>query len=274
MMRRLFALALVTSLGACKLDGFMFDPTKVSAYTLSTKVIPDSLQKFVTFRSDDETLTGVLARQPGSAPRRTILYSHGNDAQIGEFWERVEWLWQAGFDVFIYDYRGYGMSTGKSESEETVLTDGHAALAAVLALPGVTPASLVLYGYSLGCVPTIELASGAVRPRAVITESAFTSTETLAHSGTILDIPGGYLMKGTFDNLGRAPRVTAPWLILHGLDDGYVDASSANRLYAAAGGVKQLVLVPGAGHGDVEAKYGTAAYEALIRSFVAAQAPN
>jgi pimeloyl-ACP methyl ester carboxylesterase len=273
MMRRLAALVLVASLGACKLDGFLFDPTKVTAYKLSTAVIPDSLQKFITFKSDDETLAGVLARQPGSASRRTILYSHGNDVNIDEFWDRVEWLWQAGFDVFIYDYRGYGMSTGKSESEETLFADARAALAAVLALPGVSPASLVLYGYSLGCAPTVELASGAVRPRAVITESAFASTERLARSGTLLDIPGGYLLKGTFDNLGKAPRVTAPWLILHGAEDGYVDASNAALLYAAAGGVKQLVLVPGAGHGNVETKYGVAAYEALIRSFVQAQAP-
>jgi len=273
MMRRLAALALVTSLGACKLDGFLFDPTPATTYALSTAVIADSLRKVVMFKSENETLAGVLARRPGSAPRRTILYSHGNDENIGEFWGRVEWLWQAGFDVFIYDYRGYGMSTGKSESEATLFADARAALAAVLAMPGVSPASLVLYGYSLGGAPTVELASGAVRPRAVITESAWASTETVAHSGTILDIPGGYLLKGRFDSESKAARVTAPWLLLHGAEDGFIDASNAVALYARAGGVKQLVLVPGAGHGNVEEKYGLEAYKALVRSFVEAQAP-
>ena len=41
---------------------------------------------------------------------------------------------------------------------------------------------------------------------------------------------------------------------------------------SAAGGIKQLVVVPGAGHKDIPATYGLTAYQALIRSFVDAQA--
>jgi uncharacterized protein len=260
--------ACVFVLGGCKLDAFLFTPKKVSSYKLSTTVIPDSLQRVMTFKSDNETLYGVLARQPGSAPRRTVLYSHGNNDEITYFWDRVELLWEAGYDVFIYDYRGFGMSSGTSKSETTLFTDARAALGIVLALPGVTASSLVLYGYSLGGAPAIDLATDAVTPRAIITEDAFDSGASLVQSGTILQIPGGWVLSGTFDNLGKAPRVTAPWLVLHGSADRKVDVSEGRALYAAAGGPKQLVIVDGADHSTVPSTMGTAAYITLIRAFI------
>jgi uncharacterized protein len=262
------AAGLLLTLTGCKLDGFLFDPTKLSSYDLPKAVIADSLQKMVTFKSDNETLYGVLARQPGSAPRRTVLYAHGNDESIPYFWERVELFWRAGFDVFIYDYRGYGLSSGKSKDETTLFTDARAAFQYVLALPGVTPSSLVLYGFSLGGAPTLELATSVVVPRAIITEAIFASGETLVRSGTIVEIPGGYVLKGKFDNVGKAPRVTVPWLVLHGSDDRKVDVSEGRALFAAAGGPKRLVVVAGADHSSIPGTMGTAAYIALLRDFV------
>jgi alpha-beta hydrolase superfamily lysophospholipase len=225
-------------------------------------------ERLVSFKSDNETLFGVLARQPGRAPRRTVLYSHGNNDDIPYFWERVEWIWSAGYDVFIYDYRGFGMSSGTSKSDNTLFADAHAALQTVLALPGVTSASLVLYGFSLGGAPSIDLAAGTVVPRAMITEDAFDSGESLVQSGAILGIPGGWLLSGTFDNIGKAPRVTAPWLVLHGSADRKVDVSEGRALYAAAGGPKRLMIVDGADHSTVPSTMDTSAYIALIRDFI------
>lgn len=265
--RRALLALLLASLGACKLDGFLFNARKLSSYDLSRAVIADSLQRIVTFTSGSETLYGVLARQPGNAPRLTMLYSHGNKHHLQEYWDRVELLWKAGYDVLVYDYRGYGLSSGKSTGEETLFADGRAALQYVLALPGMSPASLVLYGYSLGAAPTIELASSAVTPRAIITESAFSSGETQVRSGSVLEIPGAYLLKGAFDNVGKAPRIKVPWLILHGDADTFIDASCARTLFEKAGGPKRLFIVPGAGHTDLPWIYGTGAYSTLILAF-------
>ncbi len=269
MNRRLMLAALsIGALSGCKLDSFLFSPVALTSYVVADSVIADSLRTIVPFKSDNETLYGMLARQPGSAPRRTVLYSHGNDQNIPDYWDRVEYLWKAGYDVFIYDYRGYGMSTGTSKDETTLFTDARAALATVLAMPGVTPASLILYGFSLGGAPTIELAANSVTARVVITESAFTSGESLAQSGTLLDIPGGYVLKGKFDNLGKAPRITVPWLIMHGSADPKIDVSAAHALFAAAGGPKRLMIVDGATHSGIPTTMGTAAYIAFVRDFI------
>lgn len=266
--RAIVAGCLLIALGGCKLDAFMFSPKKVPAYNLSNLVIADSLRRLVSFQSDNATLYGVLARQPGSTPRRTVLYSHGKNDDIPYFWERVELIWRAGYDVFIYDYRGFGMSGGTSKGENTLFADAHAALATVLALPGVTPSSLVLYGFSLGGAPSIDLAAGTISPRAMITEDAFESGESLVHSGAILDIPTDWLLSGAFDNIGKAPRVSAPWLVLHGSADRKVDVSEGLALYAAAGGPKRLMIVDGADHSTVPSTMGTSAYVALIRDFI------
>jgi hypothetical protein len=271
MMRRILvagSAALVVALTACKLDSFLFDATKVSSYSLSKTVIPDSLQRIVTFASGKETLSGVLARQPGPAPRRTVLYAHGNNDNIPYFWERVEYLWRAGFDVFIYDYRGYGMSSGRSTGEDTFYADARAALGYVLALPGVTPASLVLYGYSLGGAAAIELAAHNVAPRALIVEAAFLSGEALVQTGTILDVPGGYVLSGAFDNVGKLPGIHTPLMVLQGTNDPRVATSAAQALYANAGGPRSLVIVNGANHSTVPTTMGVTTYIALVRGFV------
>jgi alpha-beta hydrolase superfamily lysophospholipase len=273
--RAIRALVVAVSLTAtgCKLDSFLYDGKALASYTLSTAVIADSLRTTVSFPSGNATLYGVWARQPGTAPRLTVLYSHGNSDHLAYYWDRVELLWRAGFDVFIYDYRGYGMSTGTSDSEASILADARAALGVALARPGVTPASLVLYGYSLGGVPTIALAADAVRARAVITESAFASGETLVQSGTLLAVPRSYLLDGAFDNATRAGRVTTPWLIVHGVEDDYLDLENARTLRARAGGPTRLVTVAGAGHKDLPWRMGLSSYQTLVRGWAETPVP-
>jgi alpha-beta hydrolase superfamily lysophospholipase len=217
--------AAVAAATGCKLDSIVFDPLKESEYRFSPTVVPDSLRTEINFPSARETLYGVRLRRPGNAPRLTVLLSHGKGGNITRDleWKRAEAIWQAGYDVIAYDYRGYGKSTGSSTGEATLLTDARAALAYTLALPGTSAQSLVLYGHSLGGVPTTELAASVSRAsggvRGVVLESAFASGEAMAHSATLLDVPGEWLIDGKFDNVGKLRDIDAPILILAGSDD-------------------------------------------------------
>ena len=65
----------------------------------------------------------------------SILLCHGNGGNVGDRVRHAQLLSRAGFDVLLFDYRGYGRSTGKPDEEGTVM-DARAAREALVDKPG------------------------------------------------------------------------------------------------------------------------------------------
>jgi uncharacterized protein len=120
---------------------------------------------------------------PARAPRRgSILFLHGNAQNISTHIASVAWLPAKGFDVLLFDYRGYGRSEG-SPSLPGLHLDFEAALEALLARPDVEPDRVVVFGQSLGASLAITALAASPRRqqvRALIIEGAFTSYRALA----------------------------------------------------------------------------------------------
>ncbi|MBI3791764.1 MAG: alpha/beta hydrolase [Gemmatimonadetes bacterium] len=273
--RLIVALAALALSSACKLDTLVYGGKKLDAYVLPPTAVPDSLRAEVTFASGGETLHGFWLRQPGAAPRVTVLFSHGKGANLARVieWSHAEGLWAAGFDVLVYDYRGFGRSTGTSTDETTLIADGMAAYQWVLQQPGVTPARVVSYGHSLGSVPATALAAATPGLRALVIESGFASGHAMGESANPLGMPVEWLLRGPMDNLRRIATVAAPVLIVHGSADAQIPVAQAHDLFAAAHAGAQLQIVPGAAHDDVPQVLGATAYRALIRTFTNAAVP-
>ena len=265
----LVAIALL--LGSCSLDGFLFNSQVLEAYDLSTDVIAVEYREAVLLTSGSETLHGYYCRQPDSLrvePHPVIVYHHGNYDHLQYYWPRVEYLYQCGFDVFIYDYRGYGMSTGKSTDEESLKADALAALNYVRERTDVDTTQIVHYGFSLGGVPALWAATRH-KSAGVITESIFASGEALVQTGTVLNIPGGYLLRDGYRNIDRIAEVDTKLLMFHGKDDIFVPlAVHGEALYRAAKNPKTIIRVEGAGHEGVPAGLGISNYRDLISAFV------
>src|SRR5918998_4165845 len=121
--------------------------------------------------SDGERLHGWWV--PADPPARGhVLFLHGNAGNVSDRVPHVELLAAAGLDVLALDYRGYGRSTGRPTEPGTYL-DARAALAALLAQPGVRPERVVYVGESLGGAVALELALHAP-PAAIVLQSTFT----------------------------------------------------------------------------------------------------
>jgi hypothetical protein len=153
--------------------------------------------------------------------------------------------------VLVFDYRGFGRSEGEP-SEAGLYQDGEAALAWLLSHKELRTDSLLLYGYSLGNVVSIHLAAGVVRPLGLIAEAPFASANSLTQGSLALDIPGGWLTEGEFDNSEKIKKIGTPLLLIHGSDDDFVRFRDNGRVvYENAPQPKTLLLVPGAGHSDI-----------------------
>lgn len=91
--------------------------------------------------------------------RFTLLFSHGNAVDLGQMTSFFVGLGQRiNCNIFGYDYSGYGTSTGKP-SEKNLYADIDAAWHALRTRYGISPENIILYGQSIGTVPTVDLAS-------------------------------------------------------------------------------------------------------------------
>ena len=259
----------VILLSSClDLDDSLFNPQKLSSYTLSTSVIPESQRVFVTLKSEGYHIYGYFVRSRNIDNDVTIVYFHGNKHHLQYYWDRVELLYRMGFNVFVFDYRGFGMSEGEP-SEEGLYADGLAALNYVLQRPEVLTSGVVFYGFSLGNAVSFELAARFFDPMAVVAEAPFASAKTLVQSGTLVDIPSSYVMKGEYNNAEKAKLIRSPLLLLHGTEDKFIDIEKNSQvIFANANEPKRFVRIPGADHSEIPAKMGEQAYIDLIQTFI------
>ncbi len=250
------------------LDDSLFNQTRLSSYQLSTAVIPESAREFVTLNSQGKKIYGYFVKSTGPYAGWTVLYCHGNRDHLQFYWDRVEYLYKAGFNVFIFDYQGFGMSEGEP-SESALYADGQTALAYIRSRPDVSDSNIVFYGFSLGNVVSIDLAANHFTPRALIAEAPFASAQSLVTSGTLLDIPRQYVMRGDYNNAEKIKRVQAKLLVLHGENDKFIDIEKNGKvIYDNARNPKRFVRVPGADHSEIPQKLGEQNYIKLLQEFI------
>ncbi|GAB4210665.1 MAG: hypothetical protein OHK0013_31530 [Sandaracinaceae bacterium] len=271
--RSRFALATaVALLGAClSIDTFFFAARRVDGYRFDEadpemdgdlssphpSIVPPELREEGFVTSDEgDTIHWVLARRPEAA-RGTVLFSHGNGPHLGRFWDRAELLWQLGFQVLLYDYPGFGRSSG-SPSESGMYAAARATFAMLASRPDVDPTRLVLYGHSLGGAPTFELAARVraaalgPRPAAVVGENVWCSMQEMIADGAFLDLPRELLSDLRFDNCAALASLRgARVLLLHGDRDRIVTLRQLELLVASAAEPPEVHVVSGAGHVDV-----------------------
>jgi len=203
--------------------------------------------KDVLFETEDrETLHAWWFRAEGDSLGHVLL-CHGNAGNVGDRLLHARLLTDAGFDVFSFDYRGYGKSTG-SPNEEGTYNDARAALLALARQEGVDPRRLFFVGESLGGGVAVALAREAP-PRGLVLLSTFTSVRDMGrvHYPVIPTL----LVPDAYPSLRRIRDLECPLLVVHGDRDEIVPVEQGKALYDAAPEPKRLHLVPGAGHNDL-----------------------
>lgn len=141
-------------------------------------------------------------------PRYTMLFSHGNAVDIGQMTSFLVGLGaRLRCNIVTYDYSGYGCSTG-SPSEGNIYADIEAAWHSLSKRYGLSPENIILYGQSIGTVPTIDLAS-RYEVGGVILHSPLTSGMRLAFPDT--------RRTWCFDAFPRSPLCTVSYLFSESL---------------------------------------------------------
>jgi fermentation-respiration switch protein FrsA (DUF1100 family) len=179
---------------------------------------------------------------PREGARQVVLFLHGNAGNISHRGESVAIFHALGLDVFIFDYRGYGRSSGKP-SEAGLYDDARGAWRYLTGQKGFDGRGVVIFGRSLGGVVAAKLAS-EVSPGAVIIESAFSSAREVA-SAVFPVLSYVTPLRFEFDAAAYIRHVRAPVLVLHSREDEIMPFELGRRLYQAANEPKEFVELRG-----------------------------
>jgi fermentation-respiration switch protein FrsA (DUF1100 family) len=207
----------------------------------------------IDFNSADDTpLHGwfIPAKsKPAKSAKGTVIFSHGNAGSIGHHLGFSTWLAEAGYNVFMYDYRGFGKSGG-SVDRRGMIDDVKAAFAYVRKRSDIDAARLISYGHSLGGAQSVTaLGETPVKGlRAIVIDGAFASYQAMASfiGGQL----GASLVTDELSPKDYVKKLTpVPLLVVHGSRDEVVPVSQGRQLYEAAGEPKTLFEVKSGRHG-------------------------
>jgi fermentation-respiration switch protein FrsA (DUF1100 family) len=215
--------------------------------------------------------TGQLAGWwvPSDTPiSETLLYLHGNAANVSANVRQVARLRKTGLNIFIFDYRGYGHSTGGPPREKRLYEDAERAWKYLVSERNIAPASIAIYGHSLGGAVAVNLARNHPEAGALITDCTLTSiAERAAGMSFTALLPVRLILTERFDSISKIGSVRIPKLILQGEADRMALPMMAHRLYDAAPEPKQIALIPGGGHED-SAEVNPTAYFSALNGFL------
>ena len=190
------------------------------------------------------SLSALLFRQPD--PRGLIFYLHGNGGDLTSWTTGLEFYRRINYDLFIFDYRGYGKSTGRIESEAQLHSDVRAAWESIA--PRYRKLPIVLFGRSLGTALATRLAAD-VDPAMLVLVTPFTS---LAAAGKrSYPFAPEFLMKYPLRTDAKIGAVKSPVLLVAGTQDELTPLADSEQLKALVRSPAELLVVEGAGHNDI-----------------------
>lgn len=221
-----------------------------------SKTAPDVPSKYgyryedVSFQSEDETKLHGWFIQPkeGVKPLGTVVFHHGNAGSVGYHITFVGWMVRAGYQVLLYDYRGYGKSEGKI-TRKGLVQDARAAVNYVKTRKDVNAKRLISFGHSLGGAKSLAALGEKMIPgvRGVVCFAGFASYEDMARR--IAGATGAKLVTDDYSARDFVEKISpVPLLIAHGTNDLTVPLSQGEVLFQKAKEPKTIYRIPKGSH--------------------------
>jgi alpha-beta hydrolase superfamily lysophospholipase len=227
-------------------ESLLFAPTVLPASRVLSEA-PDIQEEFVEVPG--ARLSALHLRLPD--PRGVVFFLHGNGGALDTWFVNPEYYRAVNFDLFMIDYRGYGKSTGRIQSEAQLHADVSAAWARVA--PQYAGRKLVIYGRSLGSGLAAALSaemSASRPPDLTVLVSPYISMAALA-SAHYRWVPQ-WVLRYPMRTDRLIGRIRGPILLIHGDNDPLIAASHSDALKALAPGAT-LTRICGAAHNDLQA---------------------
>ena len=182
---------------------------------------------------------------------RTAIISHGNAGTMDDFHTIPKWLAAQGIAVYVYDYRGYGLSTGWP-SERGLYQDVETIWREAQQRDTATPETTLLFGHSLGGGPATYLAE-KIQTAVLLLASTYTSIPDRAALHPLFGRLAPFVWT-KFPNRERIAHLRDTCLIvIHARNDDTMPYAMSLQLRDAYKGTNRALFAehPTAGHADI-----------------------
>jgi len=221
-------------------EALLFQPERLPAdYAFALPQVEE-----VSIAVDGASLSGLHLQLP--QPKGLVFYLHGNAGSLASWFVDTDFYRQANFDLFMFDYRGYGKSTGSIRSEAQLRADVRAAWRRIA--PRYRGLRKVILGRSLGTALAAGLAA-EVRPDLAILVSAYWSMDEMRR----LHYPylPAWLLRYPLKTSEDVARIDGRVLLVHGELDDLIPPRHSALLQKRARDAR-VQLISGAGHNDLQ----------------------
>lgn len=222
--------------------------------------------------SDGERIHTWLMLQEGSENLPTLIYFHGNAANMGFRLPKSKDIFAlAGVNILMMDYRGYGSSTG-IPSEQGLNEDASAVLKFAVAHPKLKNSKIVLFGDSLGGAVCVSLAHRHPdKVHFLILENTFTSISAMVDKIFPFIAPlKGLVLRIKWDSIEKIGSLAQPILFISGDSDELVPPQHMKDLFdaAAKSAGRDFYSVNGGTHNDSFERAGPHNFCARVKKFL------
>jgi dipeptidyl aminopeptidase/acylaminoacyl peptidase len=193
-----------------------------------------------------------------AAKRPTVIHIHGNAGNVADHIWFTNYLPSHGYNLFIFDYRGYGESEGSPRRRRDLIADAHAAIDYVLSRTDVNQELVGVYGQSLGGAIALNVVRDRREVRAAVIESSFTSWRDAAASVLSRVLPGALaryfavvLIEDSMRPIDAIAAIDRPLLLIHGTADEIIPIEHGDALAAMAGAAAETLFLDGGEHNSL-----------------------
>lgn len=200
----------------------------------------------------------IYAKKPTA---KTIIYLHGTKGNLSTYLENASKLHNIGANILVFDYRGFGMSTGR-ESIENAIDDSQAVYDYLIEHKKTKPEDISLFGFSFGGAVALELAMRR-KVSAIVLESTFSDLNKISVKKCSIFI-GPLVANELLTSDKTIKKIRVPIIVSYASNDQVIPTEHSMRLFKEANEPKYLFKIKDAEHQNI-AKYITPEYLSLIK---------
>ncbi len=225
----------------------------IAVYIFQEKLIfyPEKLSDKYHFNFEDDFEELSIKTEDGNTisalhfkvenPKGIIYYHHGNAGSLEGWGNRAVDFTSRGYEVLMYDYRGFGKSTGSIKNEKMLYSD--ALLIYKKLIYDYKERDIILYGTSLGTGIATKLAHEN-HPKMLILETPYYNFYEVAKFHYPY-LPNSILLHYQFKTDRLLPDLNIPTFLFHGTEDETVPYNHAERLEKLSDNVKLITIQEG-----------------------------
>jgi len=197
-----------------------------------------TIKSFYFKTEDGRKLNAWLLKSTTERPKASVFALHGNATNINIHHQNFADLTKHGFQIFIFDYSGFGYSEGKA-TRKNALEDAFSAFQFFENLDEVKNTPQIIYGQSFGGNLAIPLATrNQQKIEGLVIEGTFMNVKNIANS--VIPVFGGLIISNNYNNRQNLKKFKKPILIIHSKEDKVVNLKLGKQIFKNANQPKEF----------------------------------